>query len=374
MDRRHFLSGKVAHFLVGGLLLISIIGQSVLNVSASRQGIPQNSLLMDPLSPTPTFTPTASPGYFYNPYGPSCVGSGCSSPTGYNVVVNATRNEQSLHAYDPSWKYWTGGGRVETKVHVSGAGIGPVRLYYAYNGANCNNGYAISVFKFSGNVNYPDLPSSGYFDVILASKDGGAFGFYTRCLSGGAYMGEYGIDSLWYSFVQPVTPTPTATMTNTPTLIPTNTPTAVSTSTPLCYGDTCNGLFPSAMGCGEDAQTYPNYKLLYDVNNNLIGVVENRYSVACLAQWERTRNTSGASLYAEGSIRWGGEVYSSGYNFVDGYTSSIDGWYVYTAMYAINAGIGPSLNCGELSTAPITAPSQPLNLNSHYVQYNCFAR
>lgn len=115
---------------------------------------------------------------------------------------------------------------METKIRVSGAGIGTVRLYYAYTGVSCNAGYAVYVNKYSGNVNYPDLPLSGYFDVILTSADQGSFWFYTRCLSGGSYVGNYGIDSLWYLLVEPATPTPTPTLTSTGTAtsLPTNTP------------------------------------------------------------------------------------------------------------------------------------------------------
>jgi hypothetical protein len=150
--------------------------------------------------------------------------------------VSAILNEQSLHAYDPSSKYWTGSGRVETKIRVSGAGTGAVRLYYAYTGVSCNAGYAVYVNKYSGNVNYPDLPLSGYFDVILTSADQGSFWFYTRCFSGGSYVGNYGIDSLWYLLVEPATPTPTLTYTPTftPTSTPLNTPTPTATPTSNC--------------------------------------------------------------------------------------------------------------------------------------------
>ncbi len=269
--------------------------------------------------------------YFNTPTGPSCVGAGCSSPTGYNTIVNATFNEQSLHAYDPSSKYFTGSGRVETKIRVSGAGIGDVRLYYAYTGVNCNAGYAVYVTKTTGNVNYPSLPLSGYFDVTLASNDRGSFWFYTRCLSGGSYVGNYGIDSLWYSLT--------------------------------CHGSSCNGLNPNTMGCDSDAQTYPVFRSLY-VNDTKIGEVQNRYSNACLAQWERTRNLSGNSMYAEGSIRWGGIDYSSDMNPINGYVPGDES--VYTAMYATDDGFGPSLNCGDMATSVVYPPPQPINLLSPY--------
>lgn len=279
--------------------------------------------------------------YFNTPFSPSCVGTGCSSPTGDNTVVNSTFNQQSLHAYDPSPKYWTGTGRVETKIRVSGAGLGSVRVYYAYTGVNCNAGYAVSVAKKSGNVNYPSLPLSGYFDVTLGAPDLGSFWFYTRCFSGGSYVGDYGIDSLWYSLT--------------------------------CHGSSCNGLNPETMGCGADAQTHPSVKFLYDTNNVMIGVVENRYSLnKCLAQWERTRNLSGGPMYAEGSIRWGGIDYGTNMQSINGYL--FNGENVYTPMYGSDSGLGPALNCGSLSTSgPIASPPQPINLSSPYGQNNCIA-
>jgi hypothetical protein len=168
-------------------------------------------------------------------------------------------------------------------------------------------------------------------------------------------------------------PAPTATVTL--TSIPTSTPTIVPTTTPVnCYGSTCNGLNPNSMGCDYDAQTYSNYRFLYDANNDLIGVVENRFSIGCLSQWERTRNTSGISLYGEGSIRWGGIDYTPFINPVSGHTSSIEGWVVYTAMYGVDGGLGPSLNCGSLSTSSVDPPPQPINLNSPYGLNNCAAR
>ncbi len=169
-------------------------------------------------------------------------------------------------------KYWTGTGRVATKIRVSGAGTGAVRLYYAYTGVNCNAGHTVRVAKISGNVDYPSLPLSGYFDVTLTSNDRGSFWFYTRCFSGGSYVGNYGIDSLWYSLT--------------------------------CHGSSCNGLNPETMGCGADAGTHDSQPLR-DTNNNIIGLVEIRESGRCLAQWEKTSNLSGGNMYAEGSIRWG---------------------------------------------------------------------
>ncbi len=95
--------------------------------------------------------------------------------------------------------------------------------------------------------------------------------------------------------------TPTATMTKTPTVTP--------TSAAQCYGDGCNGLNPQTMGCNSDATT-SDFRYIVDSNNNTIGKVENRYSPACLAQWERTVNLTATQLWAEGSIRWGGVDYT----------------------------------------------------------------
>jgi hypothetical protein len=166
------------------------------------------------------------------------------------------------------------------------------------------------------------------------------------------------------------TSTPTATITYTPTR--TLTPTSTATSTPLCYGGDCDGLNPETMGCGSNASTYPNYRNIYDLSNNLIGRVENRYSQYCLAQWERTRNLSGTELYAEGSIRWGGSDYAPNIYPEDG--TAIDQKSVYTSMYGNDAGFGPSLNCGNISSSPVYPPAQPINLNSQYGLNNCFAR
>jgi hypothetical protein len=141
---------------------------------------------------------------------------------------------------------------------------------------------------------------------------------------------------------------------------------------PICRGDSCNGLNPETMGCGDGAQTYPIVKVLYDTNNAMIGVVENRYSsIKCLAQWECTRNLSGGPMYAEGSIRWGGTDYGTGMQPINGYT--FNGENVYTSMYGSDSGLGPSLNCGGLSpTDPIYPPQQPINRDSYYGLNNCF--
>ena len=182
-----------------------------------------------------------------------------------------------------------------------------------------------------------------------------------------------GIDSVYLNSTT-ITPTPTFTLTNTQTSTPTRTPTIPPTSTLVtsCHGDTCDGLNPLGMGCGADAILYTSKPLYIGLIN--VGFVENRYSPACLAQWERTRNTSSFPLYAEGSIRWGGVDYTPGIWPVSGLTSDSLGWSVYTQMYAVDAGIGPSLNCGKLSQTAVTPPPQPINLNSPYGLNNCVAR
>jgi hypothetical protein len=126
------------------------------------------------------------------------------------------------------------------------------------------------------------------------------------------------------------------------------------------------------MGCGADAETHDS-KELRDTNNNVIGLVQIRESGNCLAQWEKTINSSGSNQYAEGSIRWGEPQYSAFIHPVDGYT--LDGQWVYTAMYGEDAGLGPSLNCGALSnTGPIYPPKQPITPGSPYYLNNCVAR
>jgi hypothetical protein len=168
---------------------------------------------------------------------PSCVGGGCTLPSGYNIVVNPVRNEQSLQAYDPKTGSVFGTGRVETTIIVGGAGISTVRIYYALNGVSCPGGISLDVTKRSGNINHPNVPLSGYLDVTLTWADFGAFNLFTRCNTTGSYVGNFGISSLWYSLIDVATPTPTATLTSTPT----NTP--MPTATPRNF-QTCDPAAP----------------------------------------------------------------------------------------------------------------------------------
>lgn len=143
----------------------------------------------------------------------------------------------------------------------------------------------------------------------------------------------------------------------------------------LCYGDSCHGKNPNTMGCGSTAYYGAPIKSLYR-NGVKIGEVHNRYSGSngCLAQWERTLNLSN-NQYAEGSIRWGGINYNSGWQTVSSPWVIGYGATVYTPMYGTNAGIGASLNCGRLSlTGPINPPNPPPGyVSGTYKTYNCQA-
>jgi hypothetical protein len=142
----------------------------------------------------------------------------------------------------------------------------------------------------------------------------------------------------------------------------------------LCYGSSCHGKNPDTMGCGPTAY-YGAIKSLYR-NSVKIGEVHNRYSGTngCLAQWERTLNLS-SNQYAEGSIRWGGVNYNSGWQTVSSPGIIGYGATVYTPMYGTNSGIGPSLNCGSLSlTGPIYPPNPPPGyVSGTYKTNNCKA-
>lgn len=142
-----------------------------------------------------------------------------------------------------------------------------------------------------------------------------------------------------------------------------------------CNGDTCHGLNPNTMGCS--ATTYTSKKL-YNSNNIQIGLVENRQSPSnsCYAQWERTTNKTGTSAYAEGSIRWGGTNYSPGIQPVTSGGKILNNETVYTPMHGNSAGVGPSLNCGQVATtAKVSPPAQPLTIpHGSYYLNNCVAR
>ena len=227
-------TGRLFYVILSGLVLTVLIICSVPAASASRGARPTIAPAMPSEEPPPTNTPTplptVSPLYFSTPGGPTCVGGGCTLPSGYNVIASPVLNNQSLQAYDPKTGSVFGTGRVETTIKVNGAGISTVRVYYGLSGVNCTAGHSLDITKASGNVNHPNVPLSGYLDVPLNSSDRGAFNIFTRCFTSGSYVGNFGISSVWYSLIDVATPTPTATATLTST--PTNTPTPIPTTPP----------------------------------------------------------------------------------------------------------------------------------------------
>ncbi|MFZ5858595.1 MAG: hypothetical protein ACOYZ6_17340 [Chloroflexota bacterium] len=238
MDRS---TGRLFYVILSGMILIALIIYSAPAVAAgpSPKGTVAPAMPSEEPPPTntpmPSPTPTGIPSYFSNPGGPSCVGGGCTLPSGYNVVISAVRNEQSLQAYDPKTGSVFGTGRVETTILVSGAGIGTVSVYYGLSGVSCSGGHSVDIAKRSGNETHLNVPLSGYVDVTLDSRDFGEFTIYTRCRTAGSYVGNFGISSVWYSLIDVATPTPTAAPTSTPTAtltpLPTVTPTLTSTAT-----------------------------------------------------------------------------------------------------------------------------------------------
>ncbi len=193
------------------------------------------------------------------------------------------RTEQSLQAYDPNNGTVFGRGRVETDIVVSGAGNGvvTVRVYYELTGVNCPDKHSLDILKASGNVNHPSVPLVGYLDVSLTASDRGAFHIKTRCFTRGTYVGNFGIDSLWYSLNDPavwtptptITNTPTATLTNTPTLTPS--PTATLTSTPTfttATPTTTNTPTPNRSGsgtCWASGASWPYYDVTYSIDSSI---------------------------------------------------------------------------------------------------------
>ncbi len=131
--------------------------------------------------------------------------------------------------------------------------------------------------------------------------------------------------------------------------MPQITPQAFATN---CYGGSCTGYNPNTMGCGSDATLGP-----YIVSGG--AWVENRYSLACNAEWGRTINQAGASRYVASSIRYGCTDYCYSQN-VSSPSLIANGEQVYTPM------VGPdnttdTLSCGKVSTAgpiamPVTSP------------------
>ena len=119
-----------------------------------------------------------------------------------------------------------------------------------------------------------------------------------------------------------------------------------------CYGSTCTGLNPQTLGCGSDALTGPFY-------NSSTVLVQNRYSIHCNAEWERTTNKAGAPRYAVGSIRYGCANYCY-HKSVSSPSQIGDGQQIYTPMIGPDSTI-PTLSCGGVSTigplqTPVTNP------------------
>jgi len=115
-----------------------------------------------------------------------------------------------------------------------------------------------------------------------------------------------------------------------------------------CTGSNCTGLNPETMGCGADALTGPTKTISG-------GKAENRYSVACNAEWERTRNQSGIYKYAAGSIRYGCANYCYAQR-VRSPAKIASGYNVYTAMKGPDSTTY-TRSCGRLSDyGPISIP------------------
>lgn len=261
-------TGRLFYVILSGMILIALIIYSAPAVAASPSPKGTVAPAMPSEEPPPTNTPmltaTGIPSYFSNPGGPSCVGGGCTLPSGYNVVVSAVRNEQSLQAYDPKTGSVFGTGRVETTILVSGVGIGTVRVYYGLSGVSCSGGHSVDIAKRSGNENHLNVPLSGYVDVTLTSLDFGEFTIYTRCKTAGSYVGNFGIDSVWYSLIDVATPTPTAAPTSTPTITLTSTPTFTPSATTTFIPGT-----PHANGsgtCWKADQAWPYYNIAWKID------------------------------------------------------------------------------------------------------------
>lgn len=135
------------------------------------------------------------------------------------------------------------------------------------------------------------------------------------------------------------------------TIIPSPTHEASAAS---CYGAGCKGYNPETMGCGADARTMLWVAIVG-------GRAENRASVTCNAEWEQTKNESGASKYAAGSIRYGCADFCLSYN-ISSPAKIGNGQTVYTAMVGPDSQID-TRSCGKLSnTGPIGTPL-PINNN-----------
>lgn len=121
-----------------------------------------------------------------------------------------------------------------------------------------------------------------------------------------------------------------------------------------CYGSTCTGLNPNTMGCDADATTAGSYT--YSGGNK----VENRQSVACDAEWERTTNLSGGYRYAAGSIRYGPDF--AYHQSISSPGMIAHGQKVYTPMKGPDSST-LTLACGKLSTSGVI----PLPVTSNCV-------
>ncbi len=120
-----------------------------------------------------------------------------------------------------------------------------------------------------------------------------------------------------------------------------------------CHGADCTGFYAPGKGCDTDAQTGPAQT--FSGGNR----VENRYSPTCDAEWERTRNLSGGSRYAAGSIRYGCANYCYAQS-VSSPGAIANGQQVYTPMMGPD-GATPAISCGQLATSgpigtPVTSP------------------
>ncbi|MFZ5858592.1 MAG: hypothetical protein ACOYZ6_17325 [Chloroflexota bacterium] len=305
------LTGKLFYVILSGMILIALIIYSAPAVAASPspKGTVVPAMPSEEPPPTntpmPSPTPTGIPSYFSNPGGPSCVGGGCTLPSGYNVVVSAIRNEQSLQAYDPKTGSVFGTGRVETTILVSGAGIGTVSVYYGLSGVSCSGGHSVDIAKRSGNETHLNVPLSGYVDVTLTSLDFGEFTIYTRCRTAGSYVGNFGISSVWYSLIDVATPTPTAAPTSTPTATFIPSPTVTPT---YDYSYLGSGYFPinnlnrCHVGSDYAAQTQnasaqwsadTDLNMYYDCTNTQITTIYNDFGDTGWAGYAYICNTSG---------------------------------------------------------------------------------
>ncbi len=309
--------------------------------------------------------------------GVTCANYGTYLDYNINIVVEGlTGGATAYDNFIGTFKRADGGGYLgmqsdfwhgETSGYGSNTVLSKVRIqqngyaYVDYASFTSGAGYDVSVHNQTDE--WKDVPGSNptaqNFLTVRGNVDWPITGY---SVVGHIYL---------YSNQNFMTVTPTMTPSPTPTATATKTPTVTPTSAAQCYGDSCNGLNPQTMGCNVDAPPPSGGRIIYDDSDNPIGVVENRYSPSCLAQWERTRNTTGAQSWAEGSIRWGGIDYSLGIWSAEGVATLEES--LYTPMYAVSAGFGPALNCGNLSTSPVYPPPQPINLNSDYGLNNCFA-